>query len=176
MAVYFHTHAGPTLVCKYHFNEVVSQKIVTKFICDNGHEHKSKFCPKFCSKCGASVTVRAETKETHSKKKSVDGIIYDLMSEGGFREDIFLECWGGVNCEELVEGHDLFEAESEEFDAILGRSTHVPTKEFVLVHRGKPDIDGEIAKFEEFFAKEIAWLRTKYDAVTVEWMILTNGR
>lgn len=168
MGVYFHVYAGPVLVCKYHYNDVVTKKTKTVNRCTNGHKDKSK--SKFCPQCGQPFTQYQEETESTSKKKSVDNI-YDTMSEGGFREDVFDLCWGGLNNEEVIEDHDVFAPTGEYLD----RKTHLETREFALHFRGNLDTAQECAKCEEFYAKEIAYLRTKYDSVTVEWVMLTEG-
>jgi hypothetical protein len=97
------------------------------------------------------------------------------MSDGGFREDVFDECWGGLNCEKLIASSDVFSMHGDKFDRFLGRKTQFDADEFEI-HAENPNIQAEVAKAEEFYAKEIAYLRTKYDSVRVTWMIVVNGR
>lgn len=168
MGIYYHTYAGPALVCQYHFNETVTKKVIKFNGCTNPackcskpkHElGKAKFCPQ----CGNAVVLLEVERESRKTTKSVD-YIADLMSEGGFREDTFREAWGGLNNEDLIEGYDVFYPEGSSFE----------TRNWKM-HVRNPDIAGEIARFESRYAKEIALLRTKYDTVAVEWVVLTDG-
>lgn len=169
MSIHFHTYVGPVLICKYHYNDVVSTKTVKVNRCTNGHRDKGK--AKFCPQCGQPFSTYEETKESTKREVSV-GSIYDILDEGGFREDLFDECWGGLNNEELVESAKVFSPSNK----FLDRDTNLDCREFTLHHLGNLDTKAEIAKCEEKYAKEIAYLRTKYDSVTVDWAIVTNGR
>lgn len=174
MGLHFTVVAGPVLVCKFHIVENVTTKV-----------HNQKKCPKcnvnrarsesFCSICGTGLQEYQTTSENKTKKKSVADNIFDLMTEGGFREDVFSECWGGVNNEKLIADTDIYSPASEKFKKLLGRSIYFSANDFVI-HLKNPDIQKEIRLCEEFFAAEIAFLRTNYDSVTVEWMVLVNGR
>jgi hypothetical protein len=176
MGVSFYVHAGPVLICKYHMEEKVErQTIITRInSCANPDckpytilAKNAKFCPR----CGTSTQMLESEKEMEkrTKEKSVPHI-FDLLSEGGFREDRFDECWGGLNREKLIENCDLLSPTSD----FLGREMLFEARQFAI-HVRKPDMQAEIAKCEEFYAKEIAYLRTKYDEVSIEWMVLTTG-
>lgn len=186
MGVYFHVYAGPVLVCKYHMAETVEKQttIHNYTLCSNpnckynNHNNQLSKTTKFCLECGSKVVAHSEekVKETRKRMKSVDNI-YDMLSEGGFREDLFEECWGGTNCEKLMDDHDIYEVGGEKFDKAIGRETRIEDlREFNLHWLGDIDTKAECAKCEEFYAKELAYLRTKYDKVTVEWAIVSNGR
>lgn len=187
MSIYFTVYAGPVLVCKYHMNETVEKVSIKYAGCPNkackynNPKHKDDLNKaSFCPKCGTPLQTALErVKEKHRQSKSVPHI-FELMSEGGFPEDTFTDCWGGVNNEKLIEGHDLFhpsvtDDEDDEFNALLGRKTEFEAREFAI-HVRNPDVQGEIAKAEQFLAKELVYLRSKYDSVSVEWMVVTNGR
>lgn len=172
MGLYFHVYAGPALVCKYHQQEVAKQTTKTENRCKNNSSHRDKTGKaNFCEVCGGVMSLTQITRESKTTKKSVDSQ-YDIMLEGGFREDTFDRCWGGLNNEDLIEGHDVLVPSGASY---LGRQTRFPTKEFDVAIRN-PDQKAEIAKMEETFSKEIAFLRTKYDSVTLEWLVLVDGR
>ncbi len=176
MGIYFHVHAGPVLVCKYHMEEVVTKTTVTVNACSNPSCSKKDLDKaKFCSQCGGPVVELNKVKEKRKLEKSITHI-YDLMIEGGFSEDTFDDCWGGTNNEEFIDSSDLLSPNSDEFDKLLGRETTFEANTFALHLRGAPDVAGEIAKCETWYAKEIEFLRTKYDSVTVEWAVLTTGK
>lgn len=173
MSIDYHVHVGPALVCKYHFNEKVNISTVEEPHCSKCNKKTDK--TKFCSTCGSPITLIERKKQSRKRIKSVPGI-YDLMSDGGFREDTFDECWGGLNREEFIPGHDLFAPASDEFDKLLGRKIQIKPKDFDLHFRGGINAANEITKCELFFEKELEWLRKHYDSVTVEWLIFTTGR
>jgi hypothetical protein len=180
MGVYFKVFTGPVLVCKFHFAEKVEKKTIRFKGCPTvdckHHDYKNELkAARFCPKCGIEMVMMEREKESRKIVKSPVDQIYELMDQGGFPEDTFEDCWGGLNCEKLIEDHDVFSPSSEEFDALLGREMQSEPRDFAVIVR-TPDIAGEIAKCEEFYAKEIAYLRTKYDSVHVEWMVLTTGK
>ncbi|MFY4731214.1 hypothetical protein [Nitrospira sp. BLG_2] len=171
MGVDYHVYVGPVLVCKYHQNDVVTKTTKQERRCPNNHKSDGAFC----SKCGLPATTKTVEREHTKKVKSVDSF-YDIMSEGGFREDTFDDCWGGLNCEEFVDSCDTLAPQVDKFNELLGRKTNLDSRGFVLHFQGELNAKDEMKKCEEFFAKEIALLRSKYDSVTVDWMILTTGR
>ena len=166
MGVYYHVYAGPVLVCKFHQNEVVTKKNVKFMRCAKGHKGDSRYCPK----CGQPMTADHEERESKRQEKSVTNI-FDLMLEGNFREDAFDDCWGGLNNEKLIDSHDVLAPNDNVY---LGREARFEANEFALILRGV-DTAAEIKICEARYAKEIAFLRTHYDSVSVEWVVLTTG-
>lgn len=176
MGIYYRVHAGPVLVCQYHMEEKVEKETVKFNGCSNGackHNNPKHRLPRggmYCPQCGSPTQSVEKEKEKRTQAKSV-GNLFDVMSEGGFREDTFQDCWGGLNREELVASHDVLSPTSSSF---LGRKMVFEVNDFAI-HLANPDIQAEIAKTKEFFANEIEYLRTKYDSVRIEWMVLTTG-
>lgn len=185
MGIYYHVYAGPALVCKYHMAEKVTVEVKTFSyrVCLNEscENHGLKYDiskkdkeqkPKFCPMCGKQLAVQTSEREIVNKKtrKSVDDIS-EMMDQGGFREDTFWRSWGGLNNESLIKNHDVLSLTNEK---VLGRKLQFEQNQFEI-HLDNPDIQGEIKKTEEFYAKEIEYLRTKYDSVEVRWLVLTEG-
>ena len=179
MGTYFRVTAGPVLVCKYHYEEIVTEKPVTNKLttCKNqscsGLNKPIKTNAKFCPECGSPVTTEETTgiKQSRKREKSVP-CIFDLMDQGGFREDRFCDIWGGLNNEKLIEDTDILVA--SDLDEIVGRECRFEARDFAIIARN-PNQAEEIAKAETALAPEIAYLKTKYDSVHVEWMIATDG-
>lgn len=185
MGVYYRVHVGPALVCKFHYSETITKEIkkTSYRVCSNeGCERRkvknevgNKQTAKFCSSCGSPVTVVTEEKEVEKKKKkkSVEGV-YDLFDE---RPDLrlgnkFGSCMCGLDNDEFIKDAEILLPHE---DKILGRDVGFEANQFALHIRGTPDVAGEIAKYEQHYAKELAFLRSRYDEVTVEWLVLTTG-
>jgi hypothetical protein len=187
MGIYYSVHVGPALVCKFHYTvtftkekKVTSYRICNNETCKNKNAIKDKQNkPKFCSACGNLLAVVSQEQEVEKKRteKSVEDV-YDLFD---VRPDLKLGhklglCMCGLDGDdEFIPDCEILLPDAATMAKLLGRKINFDGGEFALHIRGTPDVAGEIAKVETHFAKEIEFLRTNYDAVKVEWLVLTTG-
>jgi len=173
MGIYYTVTAGPVFVCKCRTEEKMEKHTKKRHKCPNGHKGSGG---KFCPQCGEPISMIEEVKENRNIVLTPRwNEIYELMGNGGFREDSVEALWGGLNCERLVEDSDVLAPTSDKWDEFLGRKTRFQPNEFEI-HARNIDPKAEVAKCEEFFTKELEYLRTLYESVHVEWMIVSDGK
>lgn len=162
MSTSYYVTAGPVLVCKYHIKEEVKVEIVRDCFCSKCNKIV-KDQSNFHNKCGSPIEKREREEVKVCKYKSVGGI-WDMMSDGDFREETF-----GMPNEQFIKDCDIL---IPQYDYLNRKTSNEVSDCYLIIHN--PNTEDEIAKTEQFYAKEIAYLRTKYDEVKVEWMVFTT--
>ncbi len=157
MGRYLQCYIGPVIVAKKQLaTRTESYRCCTNEKCLHKKEQKSPFCNQCGSKIGTKEKAIKEWYPTYSN-------VITALTDAGLREDRL--CFNLIS-----EDTDLYEANEKICDRSFVQeescSVQVSYKEF--------DIASEIEAFKQFYAPELAVLKTLYESLEFDWMV-TNS-
>jgi hypothetical protein len=157
MSVDRHLYLGPYLECKDNpkiITKTVSHKGCLDETCREYRQGRSR-TSKFCSTCGAKLGT-FETKETEPAERTDP---YEVLENAGLDGDA------------LTDMRNDSDPEWENYLGVNNVSHGFWLDDCDGVHQDRRNLDikGEMAWFEETYAKEIAALKQVYQIVEVKW-------